>query len=106
MDHSVATRSPRTEGVEHALRSRDHVVWLGDVLEVIAVELLGLETPRRLAPHDARRIRLLIGDPVSAAMQAAFDRLSTELAGIATADMPDLPRHAGDDRRRAELGLD
>ena len=106
MDPSVVALPNRATDVASAVSSRDHVAWLGDVLEAIAVDSLGLERPRRLRPHDARRIRLLVGDPVTAAVQAAIDRLSADLLGVAVGTPSDLARGVDDERRRAELGLD
>ncbi len=105
MIQSAAPSSARTDDAKAAVRSRDHVAWLGAVLEAIALEALARETPRWLDPPEGRRIGWVIGQPVAEATHAAIDRLEAELAR-ALERGPDLHRRADDERRRAEFGLD
>lgn len=106
MVQPVASAPARTDDVDAALRSRDHVAWLGDVLEVIAIEALGRDARRSLEAREVERIRVLVHDPVAAAAAAAIDRLAADLATAVERTAPNLRRRIGDERRRAELGLD
>lgn len=106
MDHPVTASSAWTDDDMSAVRSREHLARLGDVLEAIAIEALGRETPRTIGAIEVRRIRAVIGDPVAAAADAAIDLLAADLASARAGDWPALRSRSDDERRRVELGLD
>ena len=106
MMNSAAASSAPSKDVIAAVRSRDHVTRLSEVLEVIALEALGRDRRQWLEAPVGTRARSVIGAPVAAATGVAIDRLATELASVLELGIPDSRRHLDDERRRTELGYD
>lgn len=106
MIEQAVTSSALSQDVRAAVRSRDHVAWLNDVLEVIALEAIGRERPRGSEAHEGTAVRSAIGEPVAAATGVAMDRLAAELMNVLERGIPTSRRRLDDERRRAELGYD
>jgi len=106
MDLLIADHAAWTDDIRAAVRSRDHIGWLGEVLETIALEALGREAPRRLDAAGAGRLRKVIGQPVASAAGMAIDQLAADLARALANDASAMRLRSDDERRRAELGLD
>jgi hypothetical protein len=106
MMNPAAASSAPSQDVSAAVRSRDHVTRLSEVLEVIALEALGRDRPMWLQAPEGTRVRSAIGEPVAAATGVAIDRLAAELASVLERGIPDSRRHLDDERRRTELGYD
>jgi len=100
-----AAASEAGHDVASAVRSRDHVAWLEDVLREIAVDAIGHEAPRTIGGRAGDRILRLVERPVAAAADAAFQRLAHDLRS-ALELAPDLVVAPRDPRRSAGLGID